>query len=380
MNTTNFEWHPVRGWTTPCLGADDSPSTLVVAFGSGTRVLSDGAVSQLVAAYPSSHLLVCSTCTPISGDEALDEGLSVAIARFSQTTLRSASVSTTGGDRTFDAARALAQQLAGPDLRAVLLLSDGQSVNGSALVAGLKDALPDDVVLAGGLAGDGAAFRDTWVVGNGAAAAGIISAVGLYGTAIRIGHGLGGGWTSYGPERRVTRSIDNVLFELDGRPALSVYRDYLGDLAASLPASALRVPLAVRSAEGGEELVRTILAIDDDAGTMTFAGDVPEGSSARLMTAVLDELVAGAAQAAATAEAVAVPTGPTLALVVSCVGRRILMGERVEDELLACRETLPGAAVQVGFYSHGEIAPGDNGFCALHNQTLTLTTLSEHLP
>jgi hypothetical protein len=379
MQIEQFVWRPAVGWNTRALGAHDSASTLVVAFGDSGLSRDGDALTELVAAYPASHLLVCSTCTPVEGDSMVDGGLSVVVARLSSTALRSAWISTDGGNRSFADGRNLAEQLVGPDLRAVLMLSDGQSVNGSALVAGLVDVLPDDVSLSGGLAGDGAAFTDTWVVADGVARSGAIVAVGLYGSALRVGHGLGGGWTTYGPERIVTRSTDNVLFELDGLSALDVYRDYLGDLAAALPASALRVPLAIRApGDDTEELVRTILAIDDAAGSMTFAGDVPKGSRAQLMTAVHEELVASAAQAAAAAEP-RPRDEPTLALVVSCVGRRILMGEGVEDELAACLEALPSGATQVGFYSHGEIAPGGAGFCALHNQTLTLVTLSEDL-
>ncbi len=377
MQIEQFEWRPVGGWTPAGLGAWDSPTTLVAAFGDNGLAGDDGPVAELVAAYPNSHLLACSTCTPIVGDAISDGGMSVAVMRFSRTSLRSASITAGANCESFADGQRLAQRLVGRDLRAVLVLSDGLSVNGSALTAGMRDVLLENVALSGGLAGDGAAFASTWVVADGRGRNGVITAVGIYGDAVRIGHGLGGGWRAFGPERTVTRSVGNVLFELDGVSALPIYREYLGDLAAALPAAALRVPLAVR-APGAEavDLVRTILAIDDATGSMTFAGDVPEGSQTRLMTAAFEELVAGAAQAAACASPAHVDE-PMLTLVLSCVGRRILMGERVEEELVACKQALPPGAVQVGFYSHGEIAPGTDGFSALHNQTMTITTLSE---
>ena len=69
-----------------------------------------------------------------------------------------------------------------------------------------------------------------------------------------------------------------MLYELDGRPALALYKEYLGDRASGLPATALLFPLAVRSDRSAtRRTVRTILGIDEEQQSMTFAGDVPEG-------------------------------------------------------------------------------------------------------
>ena len=174
----------------------------------------------------------------------------------------------------------------------------------------------------------------------------------------------------------MTRSVGNVLYELDGRPALQLYKDYLGARAAELPASALLFPLAIRSA-GRAEVVRTILAVDEADQTMTFAGDIPEGCTAELMRANSDRLVEGAHEAAIAARKVG-SSGEVLAIAVSCVGRRLLLGQRTEDELDAVVSALGPDVTLAGFYSYGEISPGDQGFAELHNQTMTLTTITEH--
>ena len=204
----------------------------------------------------------------------------------------------------------------------------------------------------------------------------LVCAAGLYGERLSIGHGSRGGWDNFGPERLVTRAHANVLYELDGRPALELYKEYLGDLASGLPATGLLFPLALRThADDDKSLVRTILAVDEATQSMTFAGDVPTGSLVRLMRANFDRLIDGASAAAALA---ARPDeGETLAIAISCVGRRLVLGERAEEEIEATLEALPAGTRQVGFYSYGEISPYGQGSCDLHNQTMTLTTIRE---
>jgi hypothetical protein len=128
---------------------------------------------------------------------------------------------------------------------------------------------------------------------------------------------------------------------------------------------------------GAEGVVRTILAVDRTRRELVFAGDVPEGAVVRFMKANVDRLVDGAADAARAARRLG-PGRPELALAVSCVGRRMLMRQRVEEELDAVAEVLPGTPL-VGFYSYGELAPteGAGSVGALHNQTMTVTTFAE---
>jgi len=213
------------------------------------------------------------------------------------------------------------------------------------------------------------------VLADGQAGPDRVVAVGLYGSAVRFGHGSRGGWDRFGPERVVTRSVGNVVYELDGRPALELYKTYLGERAAGLPATALLFPLAIRTGAEEKQLVRTILAVDEATQSMTFAGDLPQGCSAQLMRANFDRLVAGAEEAAGLAADGEGP--PVLCIAVSCVGRRLVLGERTEEELEAVASALPEGSAMVGFYSYGELSPWGVGSCDLHNQTMTLTTLSE---
>jgi hypothetical protein len=354
----------------------DSTRTLVVAFAAPGYLDRGDIFGELAAAYPGSVVVGCSTSGEIDNTRVRDESITVAIARFATTRLRFAQTALAQPTDSFDAGAALADELAGGGLRAVLVLSEGVRVNGSELVRGINARLPDDVVVTGGLAGDGARFARTWVLAGGRPTTNAVVAVGLYGDQLRVTHGSQGGWDAFGPERCITASSGNVLYALDGRPALELYKGYLGDRAADLPSSALLFPLSLRdSMNATNSVVRTVLSVDEATQSMTFAGDIPTWHYAKLMRANFDRLILGARGAGEVA--LGEHSGPALSIAVSCVGRRLVLRERVEEETEAALEALPPGTTQVGFYSYGEISPHANGPCDLHNQTMTLTVFSE---
>lgn len=373
-----FQHTPDGGWSSPFPTVMDSERTLVVAFGAPRLDDNPGPIQELARAFPTSHLIGCSTAGEIAGSGLRDDTVSVGVIRFTHTDLATVYAPVRVREDSERAGVFIAEQLVRPGLRAVLVLSDGLNVNGSALVRGLTSLLPDGVVVTGGLAGDGSRFERTWVLRNGEPEPGFVTAVGFYGDRVRIGHGSKGGWDVFGPERVVTRSEGSVLYELDGKPALPLYKHYLGEVAKELPASALLFPLALRrDREDKNSFVRTILAVDEGAQSMTFAGDIPQGHLAQLMRANFDRLIDGAAESALMTRGSDASDKACLSIIVSCVGRRLVLGERTEEELERAAEILPPGSAQVGFYSYGEISPFTSGGCDLHNQTMTLTTITE---
>jgi hypothetical protein len=381
MRTTHTRCEPGQPWALPGADGLDGESTLLLAFADAAPERVAPELERLRRAWPRAWLAGCSTSGSIAGCDVLDTGASLAAVRFDHTRLRMAWSPLPEPGQSAAAGARLAAQLDDPALRAVFVLSDGLSSNGTALVQGLVRGLRPGVAVTGGLAGDGARFARTWVLQADAPRTGVACAIGFYGERLRVGHGCAGGWSDFGPERRVTRAEGNVLYELDGQPALDLYRTYLGERAAGLPGTALLFPLAVRRPweRDAEPVVRTILAIDEAARSMTFAGDMPEGSIARLMRAGTDRLVDSAGQAGRAAAAALAPDTEALVLAVSCVGRRLVLGERTEEEVEMVHEAMPARSTQLGFYSYGEISPPLPGGAAdLHNQTMTVTTLQEH--
>jgi hypothetical protein len=358
-------------------GLDFTDSDLVLGFGSRALV-SDGEVfAQLQNKFPGSQLVLCSSAGEIYANEVLDNTISITAIKFSSTKIKTYEVDITDFDTSFEAGSSLIKNFVQENLKLILILSDGGRVNGSELVNGMNAAKKEEVLIMGGLAGDAAKFEKTVVGLNKIPEQGKIIAIGFYGQKLEVSHGSLGGWESFGLERIVTKSSSNVLFEIDGKSVLDLYKNYLGKYAEELPGSALLFPLSIKIEGVDELIVRTILSIDETNQTMTFAGDVPEGSKVRFMKANFDRLIDAASGAASTCLEIS-SFSPKIALLISCVGRKLILGTRIDEEVEAVSEIFDNRTIITGFYSYGEISPlNPFGDCILHNQTMTITCLNE---
>jgi hypothetical protein len=379
MRAQQVVWNTQSGWRTE--GNVGEPS-LVLYFGTREALACGRRYEELRAMFPAAHVLGCSTGGQINNNDIGDDEIVAAAVSFEATRLRLCRQEIGDANHSRDFGEALGQALHADDLAGVFVLSDGLNVNGSDLVDGICKAIGPNVPLTGGLAGDGASFQETLVGADCAPRTRIIAGVGFYGRSIRVGHGSAGGWDLFGPRRQVTRSAGNVLYELDGEPALDLYERYLGpEESKGLPGSALLFPIQVYDLQQPDSaVVRTVLAIDRVKRSMTFAGDVPQGWTAQLMRGNLDRLAAGAADAARQARCkVDAQAGePCLSILISCIGRRLLMGQRTIEEIEAVGTELGPHTLRLGFYSYGEISPhATSGLCELHNQTMTITSFAE---
>ena len=387
MRVHQSRWTHAQGWLPPLAESSQSAAQLVLVFGAPAALLRTEVVQPIRSLYPSAILFGCSTAGEILGTQVTDDSLVLTAVCFEHAQVRGAEVamsscvgSVQAGERLGEAlphSLEAAEHSAEDPLIHVLLLSDGLTVNGSDLIRGLLSRLPEGVTVTGGLAGDGARFGETLVFLADVPKSGSMAVVGLYGQRLKVGLGSMGGWDPFGPDRLITRSTGSVLLELDGRPALALYKQYLGEHAQGLPATGLLFPLSVRLKADGAALVRTILAVDERQQSMTFAGDVPEGAYARLAKANVERLVDGAIGAASICRD-STGQAASLALLISCVGRKLLLKQRVEEELEGVAEIFGAQTPFTGFYSYGEIAPfGPGAACELHNQTMTITTFAE---
>ncbi len=334
---------------------------------------------KLAAAFPAARRVAVSTAGEISSQGVSEASAVISAIRFERTPFRLVSSDIVGMEDSADVGRRLAEQLQAPDLKAVILLSQGVAVNGSDLIAGVVSVLGKEIPLTGGLAGDYGAFSQTWTLLDDRVSDKMMLAIGFYGEALNFAHGSFGGWQSFGPARRATKAAGNVLYELDGEPALEIYRRYLGEYAAGLPASGLLFPFAILSDDRQESgLIRTLLSVDESDGSLTLAGDIPNGGFLKLMHASTEALVDGAEAAAIAAHKMFENDSQGLALLVSCIGRKLVMGDRVDEEVEVVGAVFGQRCVLTGFYSNGEISPFiESTDCKLHNQTMTITYLSE---
>jgi hypothetical protein len=350
---------------------------LVLVFGPNELIGNETLYNELRAKFADAVILLSSTAGEISDTVVSDNTLSLTAIAFEHTTIKHAGIHLHNGESSYDAGARLAQHVDQFELKNVLIISDGQHVNGSELVRGLQHSLHEDILITGGLAGDGVRFTKTVVGLNCPATENYIAAIAFYGDALTVESGSVGGWDPFGPQRLITRSKGNILYELDGQPALDVYKKYLGEYAAQLPSAGLLFPLSIKNG-GNYSLVRTILAVNEEDSSVVFAGNMPEGYYARLMKAGFDRLIEGASEAAYQTLSKEHNEMPDLALLISCVGRKLVLNQRVEEEVEIIREVYGDHTAITGFYSYGEISPSYNSpGPELHNQTMTITTFTE---
>lgn len=378
MKTEQKKWISGNDWKSITDNNLKDKANLVFVFG-GRHALSDQSrFEELRNFYPKAHILLGSTSGEIMDVEVSDDTIVATAAFFEHTVIESATLNINEVGDSYKAGTKLASSLTKEKLVHVFVLSEGLKVNGSELVKGLNEHLPAGVGVTGGLAGDGAKFEKTVVGINSLPGAGNIVAIGFYGDKLKVGYGSMGGWDPFGPERKITKSVANVLYEMDGQPALALYKKYLGDQARDLPGSGLLFPLSIRTSPGAEPIVRTILAVDEAAQSLTFAGDIPVGAQANLMKANFDKLIDGASSAAGRSYEQIGSASPDLAILISCVGRKLILSQRIEEEVESVKDVLGDNSTITGFYSYGEISPfTPNAKCELHNQTMTITTFSE---
>lgn len=378
MKTALTFFTQATGWYKP-LPDMDSPQTLVLVFANYNFKSITQPFLDLRKTYPTSIIAGCSGHGSIFAEKLLSNAFVVCVVRFKHTQLRFAIQELENSQDSLKAGQQLAESLIAPDLQGVFILTDGTNTNGSELAKGLNSVFSKAVTVAGGLAADDLAFNDSWILQEGLPVNKRVCGIGFYGEKIHFSSHAKDGWKPFGPERMITKAKNNTLYELDGQPALELYKQYLGDKAKELPAAGLNFPLSITSPQNSTHMVRTILGVDEQQQSMIFAGDIPLGFKAQLIYGSFDNLIEGAEEVAMQlTKTIQQRPDQVLALAVSCAARRLVMKEDTDMELEATLEHLPKNTTQAGFYSFGELCPKlEEGICSLHNQTMTLTVIYE---
>ncbi len=378
MQVVSTYYTHASGWHEP-LPDLDSPQTLVLVFGEAEYQSYHHVLSELQKKYPTSIMAGCSTLAGIYNESLMEHALVVSVIRFDKTRLLFTAAEQYYGDSSWQAGQQLARQLTAPDLRGVIVLADGLHTHGTKLIQGMASLLdPYEVKIVGGLASDPFKFVSTWVLVNGAPASHMVSAIGFYGDDIVFASDSRDGFKPFGAERIITRADDRVLYEIDGRPALELYKEYLGDHAAKLPLSALNFPLAIWHEDKRHYAVRVPISVNEETQSLHFIADIPEGYKTQLMFGNMDNLLDGV-EAVAQSLANTLPEDvPVLAFTISCTVHKLIMGDDTDQELASVMDELSPGSQQIGCYTFGELAPTEqSGGCSLHNATMTLAIMYE---
>ncbi|MCL5129089.1 FIST signal transduction protein [Algibacter sp. L4_22] len=348
---------------------------LILLFVSPDFTLKQQVLSQLNRDYPKSTIIGCSTAGEISDVTVKDKSISLTAIQFNKTCLKLVSVKVDQMEYSQKAGEKIGIMLNQDGLKHVMVLSDGLNINGADLVMGLKSNLPN-ISITGGLAADGEDFGNTFVIRNNEMLEKTVLALGFYGDSLKVNYSSKGGWDGFGIERLVTKADKNVLYELDGKPALKIYKHLLGEDAKKLPSSGLLFPVSMRQGGSAIAVVRGISGISEDDQSLVFGANIPEGAYLRLMKGNIDKLITGAEESAISVSQ-GVKETLELVILISCIGRRLVLKQLVEEEIDVVRHIVGDNPKITGFYSYGEIAPLSESLCELHHQTMTITTLSE---
>lgn len=376
MELEQIVWSEEKGWEE--IQRAEAPlkdAQLVIVFGHPDLIVVPDRFEELRKRYPLASFIGGSTAGNVMGVNVTDQDIVVTAVKLEKSTIRIETADIENPEQVQAVTEKLVKNLIREDLKHIFVLSDGIHFNGSDLVRGLN--ILNDVSITGGLLADQGRFTQTFVLSDDGIQEKKIVLVAFYGEHVHVGAGCFAGWDEFGVDRVITKSRKNVVYAVDGQPALELYKKYLGEFAADLPASGLRFPMSIKKDGESVTIIRTLLAINEEEQSLTFAGDVPEGSVSLLMKGNIDNLILSAAEAAKQAKLYDDKKG--LGIVISCVGRKLLMDQMTDDEIIAVQEELGVNVSLIGFYSNGELAPYNQSFkkCEFHNQTMTLTTIYE---
>jgi hypothetical protein len=377
MKTEQRSWSREEGWSGDPTSETLKDAQLVLLFGHPSNLKNESLFKEIRQSYPNAYILSGSTAGEILKTRVYDDSLVATAIWFENTVLKPTHLKIKDRKDSLSIGEELVNTLDHEELCHVFVLADGLNVNGTELIKGMVKHLPEGVKVTGGLTGDGGEFKETLTGANQMPESKNVVALGFYGTRLKVHCGSMSGFEPFGPERKITRSENNILYELDGEPAFGLYKKYLGDRLQDLPTQCFYFPLYYKTSKMEKGIVRTILGVDEETGSMTFAGDLEQGGTARLMKTNIDNLVSGAEEAAKACQS-AGATSPGAAILMSCIGRKIIMKQQVEEEIEAVEGIFGPQTTLTGFYSYGEIAPIENSMDPhLHNQTMSITTFSE---
>jgi len=281
------------------------------------------------------------------------------------------------------AAQAVVDNAGGKKPNLFIMLPDGMTGNGAAIVDGVRSILGENAPIIGGSLGDDYLFKKTFEYHQDQVLTDAVVGVGLYGT-FAYGFGIKHGWDPVGLPLKVTKADGVKLQEVDNKPALKVYEDYFGKESAELvkePLARMAYTYPIGMAvEGSDELLIRDPVIATEKGEISMAAAIPQGTTIRLMIGDREKAIAAAKTAAQVAKDQLEGVEPKFILMFNCMARNKLLGIRCHEENAEVSKVIGESVPMAGFYTYGEQGPllGRKGTPAyFHNETMTLLVVGE---
>ncbi|WP_248722634.1 FIST signal transduction protein [Seonamhaeicola sp. ML3] len=349
---------------------------LVMVFGDRKEFEEPRIYKAIEKFFPKGHVVFASSSGNVTSNSIDEDCITITAVEFERSEFKVRTINLNDTElNSYKAGMELVNKLPKDKLKYIMVLSDGTFVNGSELTRGMNFVVDNHVLITGGLCSDDYRFQRTMVSYNENPKDGEIVGIGFYGDTLEVASSTESGWMPFGVERTVTKSVGNILYELDNKPALNIYQKYIGDLSKNISAASMNYPLGVQ--EDDQYYPRTILNINKDYNAMFFAGDIPANSKVQFMMTNPAELIGASIQTAKQAREKMI-NEPKLAMFFSGLGRKQFLDQRTIEEVLEVRDTIGKDVIISGFYSYGEIAPNnEENMCKLHNQSVALTLISE---
>lgn len=254
--------------------------------------------------------------------------------------------------------------------RALFVFPDGLTGNTTALLRGLERSAPSELLVFGGAAGELMQFTRTFQYAGPRVASDSVAALLVEGD-LRFETEVSHGCRPLGLEHLVTRATGGTVYELDGRPAWEVLREYVDEPRETFDSHDVPwLALAQRLSDIDLDVIRVPLGCDSATGALFFPGELKEGESLVMARRDEEHVVARAVEAS---EALARRGDPVFVLQADCTGRgRLLFGDSVSERVIApVQSQFPDDVAWLGFHSYGELAPL-GGRARYHNYTMAL--------
>ncbi len=316
----------------------------------------------------------CSSFAEINSEEGLDQSVTaMGITGLSCTTLKVDSMMPDSRQ----AGRSIGAQA--KELEASLLITfpDGMQGNTAEYIRGIQDILGAEFPIVGGVAAEHLAFQRTNEFYNREVLTGGAVAVAIRG-AVTLGTSARSGFQPVGGLRTITKvEGQHLILELDGQPALRIYKDFLGDTPANPQMVGIQFPLLLVFDVAGSHMtsddrvhvVRVVRSLDEEKGGLLLGGEVAVGMQVHLTRTVKDDLLRGAVEA--VEEACKKVPRPDVAFIFGCAGRKLLLGPHYQQEMAGAFARLGREVPKVGFYTYGELSPVHN-VTIYHDETFTI--------